>query len=355
MILLHCGVSAPPCQAISPNRWVPLYEMSSKIDVNVNFKRYFHGPAMIVTPEGHWLLAHQDSATHSGHDGYITQMRSTDQGKTWASDGIVYDGRTQRRFGRNPLYGVTDAGVIVLLVQTFTPDRKRLPGDPSRAWNTAGTAWLTSSDDGKTYTPHGRVSKVPRARLTHAYGRRMLNLNGQLLMVSRQSSPKLAECGIWLYALDDPAKGWQRGPCIFTFKKKNEEIVYPALVYRPDVGLSTYAKSNDGMLRRISRDMGKTWGPVAKVNGLIVRNNAEMGYAGDVLFCHARGWDICSVVLYFSPNHGVHWGHPIVLERYGPRSSDGAYSASVPYGKDGMQRRSRFRISASVSVVILYR
>ncbi len=326
---------------LSADDWVPLYEMSAKIDLAVSPKRYYHGPTLVVAANGDWLLAFQDSTSNSGHDGVVTQMRSSDQGKTWRRDGIVFDQRNQGRFGRNPLYGLTDDGVIVLIVNLFMPERKPLPGDPHRAM-TVDSVWLSSTDNGKTYRDHGRVLREPRIRFTQATGTRLVTLNNKLLVAGRQHSPRLEECGIWLYVLNDLQKGWQRGPLLFPFKDKNAEIIYPALVYHKDVGLRAYVVTNDktgrlGEVReRISKDGGQTWSEIATVPSLRVANNPEMTYAGDVLLCTARGQDRASVVLYFSPDHGRHWGHPIVLDRYGPRSPDGAYTGSVPHGKDGV-------------------
>ena len=168
----------------NPWTWVPLYKLSAKQDVSVDPDRYFHGPALTVAPNGDWLLSHQDSANHVGHDSVIRQVRSTDQGKTWTLDGTVYDGRQQDRLGRNPTYGVTADGLVILVVQVCQSALSHGPWQDRGGYygdNIEGSVWLTSKDNGKTYQERGWVNQVSRIRHTGTTGH-ILEHDGRLFM-----------------------------------------------------------------------------------------------------------------------------------------------------------------------------
>lgn len=122
-ILWLCVMPDVSGQAMAdePGPWTVTYELSAKSDVSINLKRLFHGPAALVAPNGDWLVCYQDSENHAGRDGVISQVRSRDEGRTWKSDGIVFDQRPQKYYGRNPAYGITSDGLIVLVVQRWRP------------------------------------------------------------------------------------------------------------------------------------------------------------------------------------------------------------------------------------------
>jgi len=44
----------------------------------------------------------QDLEDHTSTDGVVSQVRSSDQGKTWRLGGVVYGERKEDHFGRNP-------------------------------------------------------------------------------------------------------------------------------------------------------------------------------------------------------------------------------------------------------------
>ena len=107
--------------ADQPTPWRITCELRAKSDVSVNPDRLFHSPAAVVAPNGDWLVCYQDSEDHDGLDGVVSHVRSSDQGQTWTSNGIVFDqrGKQRRCLGRNPTYAVTNGGVIVLVVQRW--------------------------------------------------------------------------------------------------------------------------------------------------------------------------------------------------------------------------------------------
>ena len=334
VLALAVTVTAEP-DFSNPKKWVPLYELSAKVDVSVDAGRYFHGPAMVVAPNGDWLLAHQDSATHSGHDGVIRQVRSRDQGKTWRLDGIVYDGRAGGLFGRNPTYGCTADGVVILIVQIYRPSLEKDPARRHYGGTIDGSVWLTSRDNGKTYRLRGAVDRQVPTRHKGNTGH-ILRRGGKLLMAGEQLEKDKARSGMNFYSLSTLAGGWEYRGMIFPFAELPRIVGYPSVLLRRDGVLAAYCGGGGLVFERLSRDMGQTWGPIRRLDGLGIRNDPDLEYAGNVLLCHGRGLDKCSAVVFFSPDDGRHWGHPIVLDRYGPWAPDGAYSASLPLGKDGV-------------------
>jgi hypothetical protein len=320
--------------------WVPLYDFSTKIDVSIDRDRYFHSPAMVVAPNGDWLLAHQDSETHVGHDSVIRQVRSVDRGKTWKLDGIVYDGRAEGRLGRGPVYGVTPEGVVILVVQTFWPlsnvtweERDGYYGDEE-----GGSIWLTSQNSGETYDERGWVDPIKPERHKSSTGQ-ILEHHGLMFLPGSELTSNPDKSGMNYYTLSDLDKGWQYGeqlfPLIINTNDRNI-LGYPSIIKTSNGDLTMHCTDNVRVYGRCSSDKGETWGDTTVLEGLLIRNDPNFVYAGDVLLSHGRGMDKSSVVLYFSPDHGVTWGHPIIIEHYGPESADGGYSASVSVGNSGV-------------------
>ncbi len=147
--------------------WTVTYDLSAQINVASNPERLHHAPAVIEAPNGDWLVAFQDSrgntrfGDHVGTDAVISQVRSSDQGKTWKSDGIVVDQRKNGCLARNPAYGVSAEGVVVLVVQcTHLFDMtKQIIG---REEGIDGSVYVVSHNNGKTYESRGLVDpEVP--------------------------------------------------------------------------------------------------------------------------------------------------------------------------------------------------
>jgi hypothetical protein len=326
LITLLTGLSKEKKTVIPPaTDWTAVYEMSAKMDVAVNPERLFHGPAAVLAPNGDWLVCYQDSLDHSGRDGVISQVRSRDEGKTWVNDGIVYDGRGENWFGRNPAYGVTADGVIVLVVQRWRP---LPPGDRAVTFRNEGidgSVWLVSRDEGKTYHQRGLVD--PEIPLRHQGSSSPLIRVGKTLMMSAVSL-NFPPRGITLYESSDAAR-WDFAGWIFRVDQLPVAAVsYPSIVQRHDGSLLANCVTFSRNFQSISKDDGKTWSIAREVQDLRIRNNPDLDYAGAVLVAHGRGEDGNSVVLYFSPDDGLTWGSMIVLDRHGFRGW-GGYSASL--------------------------
>lgn len=309
-----------------PTAWTVIYELSGKFDVAVDPKRLFHGPAAVVAANGDWLVSYQDSDDHGGNDGVISQVRSSDRGKTWKRDGIVFDQRLEKYFGRNPAYGVTEDGRLVLVVQRWRP---LPPGQKfilEREQGMHGSVYLISKDNGRTYEYKGLVD--PGQPLRHqGTTSPIVRVGHQLLMLALTIG--VEPRGITLYRTDDPAKGWEFAGWVFPSDRLPVKYVsYPSLVVRKDGSLLAQAVFYSRNFQSISRDNGRTWSPLRELPDLKIRSNPDLHYANDVLIAHGRGEDGLSVVVYFSPDEGETWGLPIVVDRHGFRGG-GGYSASL--------------------------
>ncbi len=305
-----------------PTPWRITYELSTKSDVSVNPDRLFHGPAAVVAPNGDWLVCYQDSEDHDGHDGVIGQVRSSDKGKTWTSDGIVFDqrGEKQKYFGRNPSYAVTSDGRIVLVVQRYFPIP---PGEVSLIH---GSVCLISRDNGKTYEYHGLVDPEVPLRHQGTTSKILRSESGLMMAAVSISAPPT---GISLYTTEDPEKGWRFAGWIFRADQLPVKYFsYGSLARRSDGSLLAQCVYYRRNFQSVSEDNGRTWSDPIELQDLRVRNDSDLDYAGDVLVAHGRGDADHCVDVYFSPDEGRSWGRRMVLDQHGYRGG-GGYSASL--------------------------
>ena len=329
--------------------WMATYELSAKIDVAINPDRLYHGPAAVVAPNGDWLVCFQDSADHGGTDGVISQVRSRDEGRSWQVDGVMHDQRADRFFSRNPAYGVTADGRIVMVVQRWRPLPEGEEFVLGQSVAIQPSAYLISKDNGHTYQYRGVVdTEVP---LRHqGTTSAIVRHQGRLWMaaVSNNAPPR----GICLYSTEDPVKGWQFGGWIFPHNLLPSPVFvsYGSLAFRSDGSLLAQCVHYGNNFQRISRDEGRSWSPVRVLKNLGTYKNPDLAYTGDVLVAHGvatpgtgekqrdqANWNASAgaAVVYFSPDEGLSWGRPVILNRYGWRGG-GGYSASLPTKSGGL-------------------
>lgn len=306
-------------------KWLPIYELSAKVDVAIDPKRLKHGPAAVVAPNGDWLVAFQDSVDHAGNDGVISQVRSTDQGKTWKRDGIVYDGRKEKFFGRNPAYGTTQDGRVVLVVQRWQPLPVGVKFQLGRE-GIQGSVYLMSQNSGKSYRDLGLVD--PEVPLRHQGSTSsILRVGKKLYMVA--VSLNAPPSGITLYTSEDPERGWQFAGWVFRADQMPVKYFsYPSIILRSDKALLAQCVLYSRNFQSISKDGGKTWSPPRELSDLKIRNNPDLIYAGNTLVAFGRGPDGCSTQVWFSPDEGETWGYPIVLDHHCYRGG-GGYSGAL--------------------------
>ncbi len=319
--------------------WTVTYDLSAQVNVASDPSRLHHAPALIKAPNGDWLLAFQYSRgttrflDHVGADALIGQVRSRDEGKTWEPETIAYDGRQSGCLARNPAYGVSAEGVIVLVAQCshlFDMSKQVIGRDEG----IDGSVYLISHDNGKTYEYRGLVDPV--VPLRHQGTTAQIILVGKTLFMPAISIG-VKPYGITLYTTDDPTKGWTYVGWIFrTDQMPVPTLTYPRIIQRRDGWLlaqavdSGYEHGSGGSrnFQSISADNGKTWSPPRELTDMTLGWHISLDYAGDVLVASGRADDRLSVGAYFSPDDGETWDCPIILDRYGFRGW-GGYAASL--------------------------
>ncbi|MEA3478798.1 MAG: sialidase family protein, partial [Bacteroidota bacterium] len=139
-----------------------------RVDISLNPKRNFHSVSACRTPNGDFLVNHQDSLRHLGGDCVVHQWRSTDEGLTWQDEGAVVDITNEGLDARAGEYGVTPDGRLVMIVQRVDPKGK---GGNLSVLN---STWYVSKDSGKSWEYRGVVDPghekailAPRSVFSH--------------------------------------------------------------------------------------------------------------------------------------------------------------------------------------------
>ncbi|MEW6228077.1 MAG: sialidase family protein [Bacillota bacterium] len=314
-----------------------------KVDVWSDARRYFHGPAIVQAPNGDWLVAFQDSLDHYGKDSVITQVRSRDRGKSWSLDGVVYseletpaDGASPN-FGatgiqaRNPAYGVTRDGKVILVVQRRDP-----VGGGVNSEHLVGSVYLISLDNGRNYVYQGCVDKVrPERHLGTSSS--IINACGNLFMAAYSA------LGCTLYRSEDGGSNWRYCGILFSNQDlPDPDPCYPAIIHLEGSELVAQCCNGDILggnnYQRRSQDLGETWGPVTLLGDLRITHHSCIDVLGEFLVVHGRqylGPQGPSVVAYVSDDRGLSWFGPLEVERYGGPHAwhHGGYTVSIQAGE----------------------
>ena len=296
------------------------YNLGSRVVIDRKPERFLHGPAALVAPNGDWLVAYQDSLDDPGHDSFINQMRSHDQGMTWLSDGIVSDERRENIGCRNPAFGLTADSKVVLVVQRASPGEKL-----SHPEGLLGSTYCVSSDDGRSYENKGYVDPL-RPRGHFGSSSHLLLRDGVLYMVAYSVD------GLVLYTSEDNASSWRRRSLVFQPSEFHEEPSYPTIVFRRDGGLLCQCHLDRSMenFEKVSRDDGYTWSELRPAN--LRLRHPVLAYVGDVLVAVGRLMPVrLRTSFYLSADDGETWTGPFDLAPDLPNGG-GGYTAVIPLG-----------------------
>jgi hypothetical protein len=290
------------------------------VTIYSNPKRFLHGPAAVVASNGDWLVAFQDSIDDPGHDSYIHQMRSHDQGKSWVSDDIVYDERDKEVGSRNPTFGVTKDGKIVLIVQ-----RVGVCKNVSHPHQLLNCTYCVSSDNGKNYEKRGYVDSVrPRGHMGSPS--HILSRDGVLYMGADSID------GLVLYTSEDDALSWQRRSTIIQSSEFTTAPSYPTIIFRSDGSLLLQCHEDQEMAnyQKVSEDYGYTWKGLKPAN--IHLRHPVLTYVGDIMVAVGRLMPQWRTGFYLSDDDGENWKGPFDLA---PDLDCGAgsYTGVIPLGK----------------------
>ncbi|MEW6228078.1 MAG: sialidase family protein [Bacillota bacterium] len=306
-------------------------EVSERFTIWVDGERYYHGPAAVVAPNGDWLVSFQDSVEHHGEGSVISQVRSSDQGKTWTMDGVAYSELNDGVTVRNPAYGVTPHGEVCMVVQRRDPKQ-------GITWEKlAGSYYLASADSGKTYRCRGFVDpEKPQRHLGTSSA--IITCDDTMYMVAYSLD------GCVLYTSTDRSRSWSyRGVVFPAGAMPVQDPCYPSIIQRSNGELIVQCTNGEIIsgynFQRVSADGGATWSEVRFLGDLRVTHNPDLDRVGDLMICHGRqylGPKGAAIVAYLSDDEGESWSGPLVLDTYGggplagaKEWSHGGYSASL--------------------------
>ena len=286
---------------------------------------YFHGPATIVAANGDLLVTTAWGVSQKHNIGKIVQTRSTDGGKTWKYEGVVYDHGETIPGGScyNPDYGLAPDGSIILMVQTSNIKALR-KGEKT---GFTGYVYLISTDHGRTFEYRGFVDP-DEPRNVEAITTPLIVRNGTMYFVSFSY-----EVGTLLYMSMDCGETWQKRGAPFP-RHELYSGFYPTLTFLPDGSLYVMCltfspNSEERNYTTISRDDGITWDNPRLVEGISVRHPV-LNWLGDVLVVHGRHTQPRDVVIHYSFDNGLTWTPGQIIEDY---DNDGGYSSSALVGK----------------------
>ncbi|MBD3266419.1 hypothetical protein GF373_07090 [bacterium] len=309
---------AHPKQA-RDSRFLIDYNITTEKHVDVGRARFLHGPCLLQCHNGDWLCAYQDGRDDPGHGSFIRQKRSTDGGETWLDEGNIHD-ETETGIGcRNPAFGQTPDGKILMVVQRVgLRDLGKVQGE-----NITDSILLISEDQGKTYINKGRVDKN-HEKGSQGCSTHLVYHNGKFFM------PCFHPKGLVLYISKDEGETWPQRIMMASKQELKVTPTYPTLVVRPDGSFLLIAHLNLQVrcFGRISRDEGQTWGDIFMYDDLPLRHGVLQYSDPDTLLCVGRQMEWWKPAFCVSPDHGESWCEPIDL--LPQRGMGGGYTAVWP-------------------------
>jgi len=299
------------------------YQVEGPYAVDGGRSRFLHGPCVIQCLRGDWIVAYQDALDDPGRESVIRQRRSTDGGVTWTDEGIIYE-ETRQGFGaRNPAFGQTPEGKILMVIQRVGLRRLGVV----RGENIMGSKLLISRDCGHTYENRGSIDRFSR-RGHQGCSTHIVYHHGKLLM------PAYHPQGLALYISADEGETWPERIVLVKPGEVPERPTYPTVAARPDGSLLMIGHLNKAVrcFGRISLDDGRTWGPLLFFQDLTLRHPV-LGYVGETMICVGRNMKSWKPALCVSPDHGRTWSDLIDLAP--DRSYGGGYTAPWPSREPG--------------------
>ncbi len=293
------------------------------LKIDVGRDRFLHGPCVTRCPNGDYIVAYQDGLDDPGRESVIRQRRSRDGGITWVDEGIVYDESAEGFGARNPAFGQTPSGKILMIVQRV--GLRRL--GQVRGENIMGSKLLVSTHNSKTYENRGIIDKTVR-RGHQGCSTHLVYHNGKFFM------PAFHPKGLVLYISHEEGESWSDRIVVARREEFDEVPTYPTIIARPDGSLLFLAHLNRAVrcFRRISNDDGYTWSEVELLDDIHLRHPV-LGYAGDTMICVGRNMDFWKPALCVSSDHGDSWSEPFDL--LPDRGAGGGYTALWPTDKPG--------------------
>ncbi len=305
------------------SRFKITFKVEGPYTIDEGNNRFLHGPCVTRCANGDWISAYQDGLDDPGHGSVIHQKRSKDGGITWHDDGIIFDECEQGFGSRNPAFGQTDDGKIVLIIQRV--GLKKL--DLVKGENIKSSKALISYDNGEIYKSVGIIDK--NIRNGHQGCSTHLVYHDNTFYM-----PAFHPTGLVLYISHDDGESWPQRVMVAPKDQFSETPAYPALCVRLEGSLLFIGHLNRQIqcFGRISQDGGTSWSEIEYYDDLSLRHPV-LGYAGETLICAGRNMNFWKPALSVSPDHGETWSG--MIDFLPERESGGGYTALWPDGKPG--------------------
>jgi hypothetical protein len=200
-------------------------------------------PRSTLTRSGALVVVYRAHAGHAGPQGDLVSIRSTDSGRTWSAPVMVAGDSTAD--DRNPALGTAADGTLVV---AFWWRRSSPGGTPPPV---ARLGFVTSRDEGRTWSPPTWAPETAAWRAYSPYGRILTLKSGQLVLPVYQGS------STWLLRSNDHGRTW--GELTLVARDMNE-TAYAVLPSGEWVAVGRDGHGTGGFsLVRWSKDGGRTW------------------------------------------------------------------------------------------------
>ena len=304
------------------SHWTQTVEVQRHEPIAADPKTHFGFPRIIRAANGDLLVFYRAGRSHAAKPGKIAMHRSTDNGKTWSPQRIIWEAFPTKT-AHNPVAVVTRGGDIVLWCSAYqwSPREK-------------GPCYISvSKDDGKTWSafkPFGGNEGFSTYYMVDVIQTADGLLGGSADFVW----PGKGNCHVPIWHSADDGKTWQVRSKL-TSPKEDIGDETALLETAPGEILcilrDRYGKHKDTWLFR-STDGGKTWSEKQSMRPMLgcTLQRAFLTRLDDkTILLGGRDWDRKKIVAYVSRDNGATFGERHVFDEY---AGDGAYTSAVKTG-----------------------
>lgn len=298
----------------------------------------------ILHPAGGRLpFSHQGPFVTTG-DGAILcldateALRSTDEGRTWASTALFPDPKRFKVSNERALLR-TQEGVVIAAFMNLV--ERRAPKD--WRWGEPGVDWrefvlptytMRSADDGKTWEAPVKLSD-PWCGCVHS----MIQLAGGRIVLVGQEIIESWRHATVMWVSDDLGRTWQRGSVLDYGVGAHDHAgsIEGSLLERKDGSVLLLLRTESGYLWQATSRDGLTWAGLSQTGIRSVTCCPQLGRLEDgraVLLWNApprhapgNGTSRAELSLAFSEDDGATWSDPVIVAA----NYEGGGRVSYPY------------------------
>lgn len=284
-------------------------------------------PRIVRAANGHLLLFYRIGKSHASDHSSVALRRSSDGGKTWLAEQILYTDPDPGRSAHNPVALVAPSGRVILWISTF-----RFSTSPARRET---GSWTWSDDNGATWAPF-RVFDTDKTRSNYYITDAIPTSDGLLAAGATFPPSGVGNCYVLLWHSANGGRTWQvRSRLTAPEANRGDEValleqspghVLCLLRTRRQPGAKTYPQ---GLSAFHSTDGGRTWTEDANLFpqlGLTLQRPFLTRLSSSRILLTGRDIDRKEIVAFLSTDNGLHFGRKVVVDSY---AKDGAYTSCV--------------------------